>query len=217
VPVIVGVGLLMAIFGGGIAGDVHIGITPLEFTMPHWDWQTLLGLGIPLYLVTMAAQNLPGFAVLKAQGYEPPVSGALFTTGLGSVLAAPFGGHAVNMSAITLALIAGPDSHQDPQQRWKASLPYLIQYIIVGLAAGTFVSTLGAMPKPLITAIAGLALFGALLSGITAMMKEAKDSEAALVTFLVTASGITLFGVGAAFWGLFAGLIVWLAKRAIQK
>jgi benzoate membrane transport protein len=217
VPVLVCAGLLLAIFGGSIAGPVHIGITPLTFDMPQWNWQVLLSIGIPLYLVTMAAQNLPGFAVLKAQGYEPPVAGALFTTGVMSMLTAPFGTHAVNMSAITLAIIAGPDSHQDPTQRWKAFVPYLIQYLIVGLAAGTFVSTLGAMPKPLITAIAGLALFGALMNGMTAMVKDAKDTEAALVTFLVTASGVTLLGVGAAFWGLLAGLLLWFAKRALQK
>jgi benzoate membrane transport protein len=217
VPVIVGAGLLLAIFGGTLAGPVHIGVTPLTFDMPAFNWQVLLGIGIPLYLVTMAAQNLPGFAVMKSQGYEPPVAGALLTAGLGSMAVAPFGGHAVNMSAITLALIAGPDSHEDKAQRWKACIPYFIMYLIVGLAAGTFVSTLGAMPKPLIMAIAGLALFGALMNGIIAMVKDARDAEAALVTFLVTASGIVILDVGAPFWGLLAGLIVWFAKRAVSR
>ena len=216
VPVIVGLGLLFAGLSGTFAGPVHVGITPLEFVMPEFDWQVLIGLGVPLYLVTMASQNLPGFAVLKAHGYTPPVSACLGVTGLGSLLSAPFGSHAVNMAAITAAMVAGPDCHPDPKQRWKMIYPYAALYVVFGLAAGTFVSLLGAMPKPLVTAIAGLALFSPLMSGMTAMVKEQRDMEAAVVTFLVTASGITILGVGAAFWGLLAGLLVWAAKH-MQK
>jgi benzoate membrane transport protein len=215
VPVIVVLGLLFAGLGGGFSGPVHFGITPLEFVWPQWNWQVIVGLGLPLYLVTMASQNLPGFAVLKAHGYEPPVSACLAVTGLGSVLTAPFGTHAVNMAAITAAMVAGPDCHPDPKQRWKMIYPYAALYVVFGLAAGTFVSLLGEMPKPLITAIAGLALFSPLMSGMAAMVKDHKDTEAAVVTFLVTASGITILGVGAAFWGLLAGLLVWAAKRGL--
>jgi benzoate membrane transport protein len=141
----------------------------------------------------------------------------LLVTGLGSVLTAPFGTHAVNMAAITAALVAGPDAHPDAKQRWKMIYPYTVLYVVFGLAAGTFVSLLGAMPKPLITAIAGLALFSPLMSGVSGMVKETRDIEAAMVTFLVTASGVTIFGVGGAFWGLLAGLLVWAVKQMQQR
>ncbi len=217
VPVIVVLGLVFAGLSGGFSGAVHVGITPLEWVWPQWNWQVLVGLGVPLYLVTMASQNVPGFAVLKAHGYEPPVSACLAVTGLGSIISAFFCAHAVNMAAITAALVAGPDSHPDPKQRWKMIYPYTALYIIFGLAAGTFVSLLGAMPKSLVTAIAGLALFSPLMSGMTAMVKDHKDTEAAVVTFLVTASGLTIFGVGAAFWGLLTGLLVWGAKKVLAQ
>ena len=217
VLVIVVLGLAFAGLSGGFSGPVHVGITPLEFVMPHFDWQVMVGLGLPLYLVTMASQNLTGFAVLKAHGYQPPVSACLFVTGLGSLLTAPFGTHAVNMAAITAALVAGHDAHPDPGQRWKMIYPYTALYVVFGLAAGTFVSLLGAMPKPLVTAIAGLALFSPLMGGMSGMVKDQKDIEAAMVTFLVTASGITIWGVGAPFWGLLAGLLLWAAKHVRQK
>jgi benzoate membrane transport protein len=217
IPVIVLLGLLFAGLGGGFSAPIHLGLTPLEWVWPQWNWQVIVGLGVPLYLVTMASQNLPGFAVLKAHGYEPPVSACLAVTGLGSMLAAPLGTHAVNMAAITAAMVAGPDSHPDSNQRWKMIYPYTVLYVVFGLAAGTFVSLLGGMPKPLVTAIAGLALFAPLMNGLTAMVKDSKDTEAAVVTFLVTASGITILGVGAAFWGLLAGLLVWAAKKVMSQ
>jgi benzoate membrane transport protein len=213
VPIIIALGLVFAALNGSVSHSIPLGITPLTFDYPQWNWQVLLGIGVPLYLVTMASQNLPGFAVLKAHGYQPPVAPALFTTGLGSLIAAPFGGHAINMAAITAALVAGPDTHPDPKQRWKMIYPYTVLYVIFGLAAGTFVALLGGLPKPLITAMAGLALFSPLMGGLTGMMKEPKDIEPALVTFLVAASGITIFGVGAPFWGLLAGLAYWGVKR----
>ncbi len=217
VPVIVVLGLVFAGLSGSFSGPVHIGVTPLELVWPHWNLQVVIGLGLPLYLVTMASQNLPGFAVLKANGYQPPITACLFVTGLGSVLTAPFGTHAVNMAAITAALVAGPDAHPDPKQRWKMIYPYTVLYVVFGLAAGTFVSLLGAMPKSLVTAIAGLALFSPLMAGLTGMVKDPRDVEAAMVTFLVTASGVTIYGIGAAFWGLLAGLLVWAVKHAQQR
>ena len=217
VPVIVVFGLVFAGLSGSFSGPVHIGVTPLELVWPHWNLQVVIGLGLPLYLVTMASQNLPGFAVLKANGYQPPITACLFVTGLGSVLTAPFGTHAVNMAAITAALVAGPDAHPDPKQRWKMIYPYTLLYVVFGLAAGTFVSLLGAMPKSLVTAIAGLALFSPLMAGLTGMVKDPRDVEAAMVTFLVTASGVTIYGIGAAFWGLLAGLLVWAVKHAQQR
>ena len=216
VPVIVVLGLALAAFSGSMgAGCCALGITSLTFDVPQFEWPVMLGLGVPLYLVTMASQNLPGFAVMRASGYAPPVSGALVVTGFGSMLAAPFGGHAVNMAAITASLVTGQDAHPDPEQRWKIAYPYFVIYVAVGLAAMSFVTILGALPKELVAAIAGLALFSPLVSGITAMVKDSADIEAAMVTFLVTASGIVMFGVGAAFWGLVAGMVVWGVKRGV--
>jgi benzoate membrane transport protein len=217
VPIIVALGLIFAALSGGVSHTIPMGVTPLTFDWPQWNWQAIVGIGVPLYLVTMASQNLPGFAVLKAHGYPPHVSPCLAVTGLGSAIAAPFGGHAINMAAITAAMVAGPDCHPDPRQRWKVTFPYLVLYVLVGLAAGSFVAVLGSLPKPLVTAMAGLALFSPLMGGLTAMIKEQKDIEAALVTFLVAASGISIFGVGAAFWGLLAGLALWAIKRLQAK
>ena len=213
VPVVVLLGLVFAGISGAFSSAIPIGVTPLTFDLPQWNTTAIIGIGLPLYLVTMASQNLPGFAVLRANGYEPPVAACLLVTGLGSILAAPFGTHAVNMAAITAALVAGPDAHPDPQQRWKMIYPYVALYVVFGLAAGTFVALLGHMPKELVTAVAGLALFAPLMGGMAGMVKDQKDIEAALVTFLVTASGISILGVGAAFWGLLAGLLVWAVKR----
>jgi benzoate membrane transport protein len=208
--------LVLAAFSGGMgAGCCALGLTSLTFAAPQFEWTVLVGLGVPLFLVTMASQNLPGFAVLRASGYQPPVSGCLMVTGAASIISAPFGGHAVNMAAITASLATGPEAHPDPGQRWKIAYPYLILYVAVGLAAMSFVTILGALPKELVAAIAGLALFIPLVSGMTAMVKDSADVEAAMVTFLVTASGVTMFGVGAAFWGLVAGIMVWGVKKLL--
>ncbi len=209
VPVIVAAGVAMAGFSGAFPGDCcTIGLTTLVWTTPGFGGTTILSLGVPLFLVTMASQNLPGFAVLRASGYQPPVSASLLVTGAGSVLLAPFGSHAINLAAITASIVTGPETHPDPQKRWLIAWPYLVLYGAVGLAAASFVQILGALPAPLITAIAGLALFSPLVGGITAMTKKSRDVESALVTFLVTASGVSIAGVGSAFWGLVAGLLL---------
>lgn len=216
IPVVVVLGLALAMTSGKMAGACcSFGLTEPTFDMPQFSWAAMVGLGLPLYLVTMASQNLPGFAVMRASGYQPPVSACLLVTGVGSILTAPFGGHAVNMAAITASMVTGPDSHPDPEQRWKVCIPYFLLYGLVGLCAAGFVGILGALPHETIQAIAGLALFGPLMGGMGAMMKEPKDLEAALVTFLVTASGFALFSVGAAFWGLMAGLVLWGIKKLI--
>ena len=218
VPVVVVLGVAMAAFAGGFAGDCcAAGVTRLEWTTPQFDAATILSLGVPLFLVTMASQNLPGFAVLRAAGYEPPVTSCLLVTGLASVAMAPFGSHAVNLAAITASLVTGPDAHPDKDKRWLVAWPYLAFYVAVGLAAALFVAVLGALPAALITTIAGLALFSPLMGSVVAMLKEPRDVESALVTFLVSASGITFEGVGAPFWGLVAGLLLFGARHLLVK
>ncbi len=217
VPVIVVMGVVLSGLSGGLkAEDFSFGITALEWTTPAFDLQTILSIGVPLFLVTMASQNLPGFAVLRASGYSPPVQPALLVTGATSVVLAPFGSHAINMAAITASIVTGPDCHPDPAKRWLVAWPYLVFYGLIGLMAASFVHVLGALPKDIITAIAGLALFSPLLGGVTAMMKEPNDIEPALVTFLVTASGLTIGGVGSAFWGLAAGLVFYGARHLLH-
>ncbi len=218
VPVVVVLGLALAVTSGKMGGACcSFSLTTLTFDLPQFDWAAMVGLGLPLYLVTMASQNLPGFAVLRASGYQPPVSACLLVTGVGSLVIAPFGGHAVNMAAITASMVTGADTHPDPAQRWKVCFPYLVLYGLVGLGAPGFVGVLGALPHESIQAIAGLALFSPLMAGMGAMMKEPKDIEAALVTFLVTASGFALFSIGAAFWGLMAGLLLWGIKNLVAR
>ena len=218
VSVVVLLGVAMAAYSGSFTGDCcTVGFTRLEWTTPHFDGATILSLGVPLFLVTMASQNLPGFAVLRAAGYEPPVTSCLLTTGLASMVMAPFGSHSVNMAAITASLVTGPDAHPDPTKRWLVAWPYLVMYIAVGLAAALFVQVLGALPAALITTIVGLALFSPLMGSVVAMLKEPRDIESALITFLVTASGVTFYGVGSAFWGLVAGLVLFGARHLIAS
>lgn len=220
VPVVVAVGIVLAAVTGAFGeGCCTLSITQPVWTTPSFNWPVIVGLGVPLYLVTMASQNLPGFAVLKASGYQPPVTGSLWVTGLGSIAFAPFGSHQLNLAAITASIVTGPDAHPDPAKRWLVAWPYAIFYILVGLAAASFVAILGSLPKPLIIAIAGLALFAPLLGSATAMFKEKNEIEAALATFLVSASGITIYGVGAPFWGLVVGLLLYGARyyQAMRK
>jgi benzoate membrane transport protein len=218
VPVVVVLGVAMAAFAGGIAGDCCVvGVTRLEWTTPQFDVATVLSIGVPLFLVTMASQNLPGFAVLRASGYDPPVTSCLLVTGLASAAIAPFGSHAVNLAAITASLVTGPDAHPDRDKRWLVAFPYVVLYTAVGLAAALFVSVLGALPVALITTIAGLALFSPLMASVVAMLKEPRDVESALVTFLVSASGITFEGVGAPFWGLVAGLVLFGVRHWVGR
>jgi benzoate membrane transport protein len=218
VPVVVVIGVAMAAFAGSFDGSCcEIGFTRLEWTMPQFDSATILSLGVPLFLVTMASQNLPCFAVLRAAGYEPPVTSCLLTTGFASMVMATFGSHSINLAAITASLVTGPDTHEDPGKRWLVAWPYLVLYVAVGLAAALLVQILGALPAALITTIVGLALFSPLMGSVVAMLNETRDIESALITFLVTASGVTFYGVGSAFWGLVAGLVLFGARHLIKR
>ena len=173
--------------------------------MPEFSLAALIGIALPLFLVTMASQNIPGMAVLNVNGYRP-APGPLFTaTGLFTLAAAPFGGHAVNLAAITAALCANPDAEPDPARRWQASVVAGTVYVAFGLLAGTATAFVGAAPPILIQAVAGLALLGSFAAALQAALTVPEAREAAVVTFLVTASGLALFGISGAFWGLLAG------------
>lgn len=188
--------------------------------VPHIEWVTpaftiagLVSIALPLFIVTMASQNIPGIAVLKVNGYEPQPGPLFATTGLFSILSAPFGGHAVNLAAITAAMCAGEDAHRDPARRYWSAIVAGAGYIVFGLLAATVTAFVSLAPPILIQAVAGLALISAFAGSAMAAFKEADGREAAAVTFLVTASGVSFAGVSGAFWGLMAGgLMLALAR-----
>ncbi|MEV1288209.1 benzoate/H(+) symporter BenE family transporter [Micromonospora sp. NPDC049679] len=197
------------------AGGLHAAdLRPtIAFTAPAWTLPAMVSLGLPLFLVTMASQNVPGMAVLAGYGYRPPLRGILISTGLASAVGAPLGGHAVNLAAITAALAASPDAHPDPERRWIASVTAGVGYVVLGLGSGLATAFVLLSPPVLVEAVAGLALLGALAAAIAAAVADPAGREAAVVTFLVTASGVTVLGVGAAFWGLVAGALMLLLQR----
>ncbi|MDN3564041.1 benzoate/H(+) symporter BenE family transporter [Paeniroseomonas aquatica] len=189
------------------AGPVPVWVTP-AFT-----WPAAVGLALPLFIVTMASQNIPGMAVLAVNGYRP-APGPLFTvTGLFSLLGAPLGGHAVNLAAITAALCASPEAQPDPARRWWAAVVAGLVYVGFGLLAGAAVAFVGAAPPVLIQAVAGLALLGAFSGALHGALAVPAQREAAVITFVVTASGLSVAGVSGAFWGLLAGGAMLLLHR----
>ncbi|GAA4211166.1 benzoate/H(+) symporter BenE family transporter [Microbispora amethystogenes] len=183
------------------------------FTMPAVTLPALVGIALPLFLVTMAGQNVPGAAVLSTYGYSVPLRGALVTTGLVSTAAAPFGGHAVNLAAITAAMTAGPDAHPDPARRWVATLALGAGQLTLGLGAAFATALVVASPPVLVTAVAGLALLPALATSLATAFTGTDRREAAAVTFVVTASATSIAGIGSAFWGLIAGSLALLLTR----
>jgi benzoate membrane transport protein len=180
---------------------------------PQFSLSAIISIAIPLFIVTMASQNIPGIAVLAVHNYRPE-PGPLFTvTGFLSLLSAPFGGHAVNLAAITAALCAGPDCHPDPTKRYVAGVTAGIVYVLFGFLAGGATALIAVSPPVLIEAVAGLALIGAFGAAIMAAVEDPHEREAAVATFLVAASGLTLFGIGGAFWGLIAGGLLRALRR----
>lgn len=205
-PVAVAVGALLVAttteLPAGFAGT--LAPAPVA-TMPAFDAAALVGVALPLFVVTMASQNIPGMAVLAVNGYRPDPGPLLRMTGVFSMLAAPFGSHAVNLAAITAAICAGPDAHPDPARRWIAACVAGAGYVVLGLLAGAAAAVVSASPPILIEAVAGLALLGSFAAALSAALAQPAEREAAAVTFLVAASGVTLLGVSGAFWGLLAG------------
>lgn len=188
---------------------------PVEFVMPAFTVHAVVSIALPLFIVTMASQNIPGIAVLKVNGFEPSPGPLFATTGVFSILAAPFGGHAVNLAAITAAMCAGEDAHPDPRRRYWSAIIGGVGYIVLGLLAGAVTAFVALAPPILIQAVAGLALIGAFSGSAVAAFREAETREAAAVTFLITASGVSFGGISGAFWGLIAGaLMLGLIKLA---
>jgi benzoate membrane transport protein len=186
---------------------VHFALAVPVFTAPQFSVQALMSLALPLFIVTMASQNLPGVAVMRATGYQLPVSRLITMTGLATLVLAPFGAFALNFSAITAAMCMGPQAHPDRERRYTAAVSCGLLYIAVGIFGAVVTGLLTAFPQELVVAIAGLALLGAIGGGLASALAGESHREAALITFLVTLSGVTLAGIGSAFWGVVAGSI----------
>ncbi len=184
-----------------------------EWVTPEWHWATLLSVGIPLFIVTMASQNLPGVAVLQASGYRPPISTIISTTGIATFIFAPFGAYALNLAAISAAVCTGEEAHPNPNKRYIAGISAGVFYVVLGVFGATVSGLFAALPTPLIMVIAGLALLGTIGTGLVNALEQVSQREAAVVTFLMTASGISLGGIGSAFWGLSAGALVLTLKH----
>jgi benzoate membrane transport protein len=190
-------------------GGAGISLLPhLEATVPSLTVAAVLSLALPLYVVTMTSQNVPGAAVLTSYGYPVPWREAMAVTGLGTLAGAPTGGHAVNLAAITAALVASPDAHPDPRERWRAADTAGWSYLVLGLLATALAGIVASGPIEVVTAVAGLALLGTLAGSLSTALTGPETRVPAVVTFVVAASGVTFFGIGAAFWSLAAGLVV---------
>lgn len=208
VPLTLLVAIVFVAARGELAwGAVHFSVAMPVFTTPVFSWQAVVSLALPLFVVTMASQNLPGVAAIRAAGYEMPVSKLITISGLTTLVLAPFGAFALNLSAITAAICMGREAHEDPARRYTAAVSCGAIYVVIGFFGAAVTGLLTAFPKELVAAIAGLALLGTIGGGLAAAVKDESHREAALITFLVTLSGVTLLGIGSAFWGVVAGAI----------
>ncbi|MBB3452152.1 benzoate membrane transport protein [Rhizobium sp. BK313] len=201
---------------GALASLEHSLMPSVELVRPAFTVAGLVSIALPLFIVTMASQNIPGIAVLKVHHYDPKPGPLFAVTGLFSVFSAPFGGHAVNLAAITAAMCAGQDAHADPQRRYWAAIVAGVVYIVLGLLAGAVTAFVALAPPILIEAVAGLALVGALSNSAMNAFQKAESREAAAITFLVTASGVSFAGISGAFWGLIAGGLMMALSHGVQ-
>ena len=205
---VLGVGLLLCQLQGLLNFDrVTLSFDAPQFIVPEFSFGAIIGVGIPLFVVTMVSQNIPGIAVLRTAGYPAPISPLISWTGLTTLLIAPFGGFAVNLAAITAAICTGPEAHAEADKRYLAGLSTGACYLVLGLFSSVVASLFTAFPSEFVLALAGLALLSTVGNSLYTAMSDDASRVAAIITFIVTASGLTLFSIGAAFWGLVAGSI----------
>ena len=188
--------------------DVSAMIPRIDLTAPSWTWQAMIGIALPLYIVTMASQNIPGVAVMNSFGYTVPWRPSMIVTGIGTVLGASAGGHAINLAAISAALAAAPTAHPDPKRRWIAAATAGWAYLVLAVGSAAVAALVVAAPAGVVETVAGLALLATLAASLTAALSDSAEREGAVVTFLIAASGVAVAGVGSAFWALLVGLIV---------
>ena len=208
------VGVSIALGLGELRSDALVlGLAVPQWISPAFSWQATLNIALPLVMVALTGQFLPGMAVLRSAGYSTPASPLISQSGLGSALLAPFGCHGLTLAAITAAICTGSEAHEDPRRRYVAGVSGGVFYLLLGLFGATLVSLFTAFPAALIAALAGLALLSAIAAALSGAMDVPEDREAALITFLVTASGMSFMGLSAAFWGMVFGLTAHLLLR----
>lgn len=200
-------------------GLFHFQGVPWTVTRPVWvtpefSMKGIIGIAIPLYVVTMASQNLPGISIFMAHGFKPPVSKIIGWSGFANLLVAPFGGYALNLAAITAAFCLGPEAHPKPEKRYPAAMFAGIFYGMIGIFGATIAGLFAAFPRELILSVAGFGLLGTIGNGLTVALKEERFREASVVTFFVTLSGVMLLGISSAFWGMAAGAAVLCIRRS---
>lgn len=214
IPVVLLAGVAVAMFEGRLqAHAVPWELTVPVFTAPEFTWRATLNLALPLFVVTMASQNLPGVAAIRAAGYSMPISKLITLTGLATLVLAPFGAFALNLAAITAAICMGREAHPDPQRRYVAAAVCGAIYCVIALFGAAVAGVLTAFPRELVLAVAGLALLGSIGGGLAVAVKDEVHREAALITFLVTLSGLQLLGIGSAFWGVAAGALALFVQQ----
>jgi benzoate membrane transport protein len=203
--------------GGGLAawqGQVHVQDIDWQWAHPVWVTPSFsvagfISLALPFFIVNMASQNIPGVASMRANHFHPPLSPVIGWIGVVNLVLAPFGAFSVNLAAITAAICSGPEAHPDPSKRYTAAMSAGVFYLISGLAGASMVSVFAAFPKALVSVIAGIALFGTISNAMATALQDVQQRQAAFITFAVTASGFSLWGISSAFWGLVAGLVAW--------
>ncbi|WP_139463016.1 benzoate/H(+) symporter BenE family transporter [Aeromonas veronii] len=215
---VLGVGMLIC----SVRGDLQLGTLHWQLASPVWTWpafslDALFGIALPLFIVTMTSQNMPGIAILRAHGYQPSTSSLISWTGLTGLLLAPFGGYAFNLAAITAAICMGKEVDPDTRRRWPAAVWAGCFYLVTGCFGATVAALFSAFPAALVTCIAGLALLGTIGSSLHSALQQDEAREAALLTFIITASGISLLGIAAACWGLLIGLAIYQFQSYRQR
>ncbi|WP_368174944.1 benzoate/H(+) symporter BenE family transporter [Aeromonas sp. R5-4] len=215
---VLGVGMLIC----SVRGDLQMGTLHWQLASPVWTWpafslDALFGIALPLFIVTMTSQNMPGIAILRAHGYQPATSSLISWTGLTGLLLAPFGGYAFNLAAITAAICMGKEVDPDTKRRWPAAVWAGCFYLVTGCFGATVAALFSAFPAALVTCVAGLALLGTIGSSLHSALQEDEAREAALLTFIITASGISLLGIAAACWGLLIGLAIYQFQSYRQR
>jgi benzoate membrane transport protein len=212
-----GVAFVLAKSDGSLVSNIPFDIGALVWVWPEWNLGALLGVGVPLYIVTMTSQNIPGVAVMRSSGYQTPVSPLISWTGFTSIILAPMGGFAFNLAAITAAICSGDECHKDPKRRYIAGLSAGIFYGLAGLAGASVVALFSIFPATMIAALAGIALLGTIGMNLKNAMADDTNREAALVAFLVTVSGVSFGGIASAFWGILFGAICLLISNIKLK
>ncbi|MDH4146262.1 MAG: benzoate/H(+) symporter BenE family transporter [Acidimicrobiia bacterium] len=209
-------GVLLAVMGGDLhAEDLRWSLARPVWLAPTFSLSAVVSLAVPLFVVTMAGQNLPGVAAIRTAGYEVPLSKVIGATGAAGVLLAPFGGYALNLAAITAAICLGPEAHEDPDRRYSAAVVNGVLYMALGIFAGAVTGLLAAFPAALVRALAALALVGTITANLAAALADERSREPAILCFLVTLSGVTLAQIGSAFWGAVAGVVALAVGRGL--